>query len=120
MRADAAPERKKDLANALAGSAVGPVFPRYFAMQAVCGVIALVTALSWWRQGGVHRWRVYVIAAAVLTVAVGWPISEEVSRLRLLRFSSDEGIKSAAKGAFVEWHLVSLLLSFVTVLLAGL
>src|SRR5262245_15099005 len=33
--ASAPPEKKKDLANALAGSAVGPVFPRYFAMQAV-------------------------------------------------------------------------------------
>ena len=98
---------------------MGPVFPRYFAMQAVCGVIALVTALSWFARGGVHRWRVYVIAAAVLTVAVGWPISEEVSRLRLLRFSSDTGVASAAKVAFGEWHVVSLLLSFVTVCLAG-
>ena len=117
--ADASPERKKDLANALAGSAVGPVFPRYFAMQAVCGMIALVTALSWWRQGGVHRWRVYVIAAAVLTVAVGWPISEEVSRLRLLRFSTDEFAAGWARAWFGKWHVVSLLLSFVTVCLAG-
>jgi acyl phosphate:glycerol-3-phosphate acyltransferase len=120
IRADAAPEEKKALASALAGSAVGPVFPRYFAMQAVCGVIALVTALSWYGRGGVHRWRVYVIAGAVLTVTVGWPISEEVTRLRLLRFSSDGSIASAAKVAFGEWHVVSLLLSFVTVCLAGL
>jgi acyl phosphate:glycerol-3-phosphate acyltransferase len=113
------PEKKTDLANALAGSAVGPVFPRYFAMQAACGLIALVTALGWFARGGVHRWRVYVLVVAVLTVAVGWPISEEVSRLRLLRFSSDAGAASAAKAAFGEWHLVSLLLSFVTVCLAG-
>ncbi len=117
--ADASPERKKALASALAGSAVGPVFPRYFAMQAVCGVIALVTALSWWKAGGVHRWRVYVVGLAVLTVATGWPISEEVSRLRLLRFSTDTSVAGAAKAAFGEWHVVSLLLSMVTVLLAG-
>ena len=115
-----APQERKDaLANALAGSAVGPVFPRYFAMQAVCGVIALVTALSWWKLGCVHRWRVYIVAAAVLTVAVGWPISEEVARLRPLRFSADASIANPAKDAFRDWHLVSLFLSFVTVLLAG-
>ena len=43
--ADAPQERKDALASALAGSAVGPVFPRYFAMQAACGVLALVAAL---------------------------------------------------------------------------
>ena len=34
---------------------------RYFIMQAVCGVIALATAMSWWNaEGGrrIHRWRV--------------------------------------------------------------
>lgn len=119
IRPEAPPEEKKALASALAGSAVGPVFPRYFAMQAVCGLIALVTALSWWRAGGVHRVRVVVVTAALVTVAIGWPISEEVSRLRLLRFSPDSGVASAARADFGPWHLVSLLLSFVTVCLAG-
>lgn len=112
-------ERKKALASALAGSAVGPVFPRYFAMQAVCGVVALLAALAWWKRGGVHKWRVLVIAFALLTVAVGWPISDEVSRLRLARFDPDAGAASAAKAAFATWHLVSLALSFVTVCAAG-
>ena len=39
----------------------------------------------------VHRWRVYLIAAGVLTIAVGWPISEYVSELRLARFSIGRG-----------------------------
>jgi acyl phosphate:glycerol-3-phosphate acyltransferase len=118
--ADASPERKDALASALAGSAVGPVFPRYFGMQAVCGILALVTALSWWKaEGKVHRWRVYVIAAAVLIVAIGWPISNYVSELRLLRFAPDTAVAAAAKTDFVSWHLVSLFLSFVTVCLAG-
>lgn len=112
-------EKKKDLASALAGAAVGPVFPRYFAMQAVCGVLALATALSWWRLGGVHKWRVIVIALAVATVAAGWPISEEVSRLRLERFSPDTSVADAAREAFIHWHNASLLLSAVTVFLAG-
>ncbi|MCI0705696.1 MAG: glycerol-3-phosphate 1-O-acyltransferase PlsY [Planctomycetia bacterium] len=119
---DASQERKDALASALAGSAVGPVFPRYFALQAMCGVIALITALSWWNaEGGkkVHRWRVYVIAFALATIAIGWPISDYVSELRLARFDPDTAIASAAKAAFASWHLVSLALSFVTVCAAG-
>jgi acyl-phosphate glycerol 3-phosphate acyltransferase len=117
--ADAPDDDKKALANALAGSAVGPVFPKYFGMQLVCGVIALVTALSWWKLGRVHRVRGIIIVAALVSVAVGTPISDEVSRLRPLRFDSDESVKEAAKTAFAAWHLASLALSFVTVLLAG-
>jgi hypothetical protein len=60
-----------------------------------------------------------VIAAAVLTVAIGWPISNYVSELRLLRFAPDTVVAAAAKTDFVSWHLVSLFLSFVTVCLAG-
>jgi acyl-phosphate glycerol 3-phosphate acyltransferase len=118
------PQEKKDaLASALAGAAVGPVFPRYFALQTVCGLIALATALSWWKiidRRKVHRWRVGLIAAGLLGVAIGWPISNYVSELRLARFSSDEASASAARAAFGPWHFVSLLLSALTVCLAGL
>jgi hypothetical protein len=55
-----------------------------------------------------------------LTVAIGWPLSNYVSELRLERFSADEAIASSAKAAFGPWHLASLLLSTVTVGLAGL
>ena len=112
-------EHKDDLASALAGAAVGPVFPVYFAMQIVFGVLALVTALSWWKMGGVHRKRVFVIVFALVTVAVAWQVSAEVSRVRLLWFSPDAGVALAAKDAFATWHLVSLGLSFVTVIAAG-
>ena len=120
---DASEDRKKALGSALAGSAVGPIFPKYFAMQAVCSAIALVTALSWWNaEGGrnVHRVRVYLIAVAALTIAVGWPISNYVSELRLMRFSADAAVATAAKPEFVSWHLASLLLSTVTVCLSGI
>src|SRR3954452_6409111 len=50
-------EQKKDLAKALAGSAVGPVFPKFFRLQGACAVLALITALGWWtRPGRVHHW----------------------------------------------------------------
>lgn len=113
-----APQPTKDaLASALAGSSVGPIFPKYFLMQALCGGVALVTALSWFRAEpgrSVHRWRVYLLALAVLLVAVSWPISDYVSRLRVERFVSE-----AARAAFGPWHLVSLFLSLVTTCLAG-
>lgn len=119
---DASDETKAALASALAGSAVGPVFPRYFAMQAVCGVIALVTALSWWNvtpRRGLHRGRVVLVAVGLLIVAVGWPISEQVSALRLTRFDPDPAIAAAAKAEFGSTHLVSLSLSLVNVLVSG-
>ena len=112
-------EERKQLASALAGSAVGPIFPRFFALQAACGFISLVTALGWWtRSGRIHRWRVIVVALACSTVAVGWPISEHVSALRVERFHPTSG--EAARAAFGAWHVVSLLLSFVTTVLAGI
>jgi acyl-phosphate glycerol 3-phosphate acyltransferase len=115
-----AEEGKKDaLAKALAGAAVGPVFPRYFATQAACGAVALVTAFGWWRFGRVHQVRVIVVAAALTTVVIGWPISDEVSALRLRRFSPDAAAAAAAAAAFGRWHVVSLLLSFVTIALSG-
>jgi acyl-phosphate glycerol 3-phosphate acyltransferase len=120
---NATEEEKKALASSLAGSAVGPVFPLYFGMQAVCGAIALVTALSWYLSpcgSAIHRRRVYVIALGVLSVAIGWPLSNYISELRVLRFSADAAVASAATAAFGPWHLASLLLSFVTVILAGM
>ena len=94
-------------------------------MQLVCGVVALVTALSWWKLGGVHRWRGIIVTAALVTVAIGWPISEEVGRFAPLerfkhsarsRHRDSRGIQAALR----PWHLVSLALSFVTVTLAGI
>jgi acyl phosphate:glycerol-3-phosphate acyltransferase len=123
ISSDATPERKNALASALAGAAVGPVFPKYFAMQAICGLIALFTAMTWFNaEGGrkVHRLRVFLIGTGLLLVIAGWPLSELVSDLRLQRFDPNTATAAAAKDAFAVWHLVSLLLSFVTVVLAGI
>jgi glycerol-3-phosphate acyltransferase PlsY len=112
--------RRKDLASALAGSAVGPVFPWYFWMQAVCGVAALLTSLAWVREPGrVHRWRTGVLIAAVLAVAAAWTTGERVSLLREQRFDPTPRVAEAARAAFPRVHLASLLLSFATVGLAG-
>lgn len=108
--------KKKDLAAALAGSAVGPVFPKFFQLQAVCAVLAVITALGWQKSAGkVHRWRAIIVAFAAMTVAVGWPLSNKVSALRIERFQADTGLAEAARASFAEWHLVSLALSMVTI-----
>jgi hypothetical protein len=113
-------DQKKELATALAGSAVGPVFPKFFRLQAACAALALITALGWWkRPGGVNRWRVVCVGLATLMVAVGWPLSIKVSDLRVQRFDPDSSVAEAAKTAFADWHLVSLLLSLVTLVLVG-
>jgi glycerol-3-phosphate acyltransferase PlsY len=119
IRADAPEDDRKALASALAGSAVGPVFPKYFVWQGACGAVALLTAAAWWKLGGVHRWRVIVIGAAVVCVAGGWPLSDAVTQLRLARFDPSPEVAANAKAAFGPWHLASLGLSTVTVLLAG-
>lgn len=117
---DATEDQKKQLATALAGSAVGPVFPKFFQLQAVCATLALVTALGWWKSPGkVNQWRVLVVGLAAAAVAIGWPISNKVSALRAERFHPDSSIADAARTAFGEWHTVSLVLSILVVVLAG-
>jgi acyl phosphate:glycerol-3-phosphate acyltransferase len=108
-------EQKKQLASALAGAAVGPIFPKYFALQLLCAGLATITALGWRsRPGRVHVWRVRVLAAGFVCAIVSRPLADKVSALRLERFTDD-----AAKAAFGEWHLMSLGLSFLTAILAG-
>ena len=114
---EATDQQKQQLASALAGAAVGPMFPRFFALQAVCGIVALITAWGWRKSSeSVHRKRPIVISLALLGVIAGWPISMKVSELRLLRFAADPAVAQAARDAFGQWHLVSLLLSLVTMI----
>ncbi len=110
----------KKLANALAGAAVGPLFPIFFGLQAICAGIVLVTAIGWCLRypQRVHRVRAWFAGLAALTVGIGWWLSERVSLLRVERYSTDPAVAQAAQDAFGPWHLVSLLLSFLTALLA--
>jgi acyl phosphate:glycerol-3-phosphate acyltransferase len=118
---DATQADRDALASALAGSAVGPLFPRFFALSLVCAVVAVATAFGF--QGmniaKIHRWRSILCLVAGVLVACGWPISELVSRLRVERFQPDTNLASAAKAAFGTWHLVSLASSAITTMIVG-
>lgn len=119
---DDAPQADRDaLASALAGSAVGPLFPRFFALSLICAVVALITAGGFWMmdRAKIHRWRLILCAIAALLVGFGWPVSDWVSYLRVERFHPDPAVAAAAKAAFGPWHLVSLASSAVTTLLVG-
>ena len=110
----------KEHASQLAGLAVGPIFPWYFLLGGVCGLLSMVTALTWLRaepESVVHKVRFYVMAAAFLTVLVGWPIAHQVSLLRIARYGSDPALAEAARTQFATWHLYSLGLNLITLAL---
>lgn len=112
-------EMRKSLASALAGAAVGPVFPKYFALQLACAVIVFATASTWRKERpGRHKLRFHLAFAALVAVAAGWWISSVVTQLRLARFDPNPDIAAIAREQFATWHLVSLGLSFVTIALA--
>jgi hypothetical protein len=120
---EAQAKQEGDLARALAGAAVGPLFPRFYALEAVCAAVALLTAFAWINlQPGrrVHRARALVVGLAAALVAVGWPIAQKVSALRIERFAADAAAAQAATDAFASWHLVSLVLSLATLALVFL
>jgi acyl-phosphate glycerol 3-phosphate acyltransferase len=104
----------------LAGLAVGPIFPWYFLLEGVCGLLAVSTALAWSRshpQAQVHRLRFIIVVFALTTVIAGWPIAQKVGVLRAERYTEDPGMAAAAKTDFATWHTYSLILNFVTLAL---
>jgi len=103
----------RDLASRLAGAAVAPAFGPYFALQAVCGLIAAGTAMGW-ALADRDRWtriRAVMLPFAVLLVGLGWPVVAAVNVTRLERFSSDPAVSAAARSAFARWHALSLALN---------
>jgi acyl phosphate:glycerol-3-phosphate acyltransferase len=140
------PALQKDQGTRAAGFAISPLFDHYFLWQGICGLLATVTALGWTRaEPGrrVHAFRIGVLMLAVTTVILGWPLEREVGALRLARNDASDNLMQqlkwsaaapgdpAAKAAvdkaretsasvrkdFGTWHLWSLLLNMVTIVL---
>jgi acyl-phosphate glycerol 3-phosphate acyltransferase len=109
-------QERKDLAGALFGTAVGPLFPPFFVIQVTCGLVALVTAFGF--GGRLNRWRLAVIVLGLVTLAIGWPLANYVGDVRMQRYSTDPAIAAAARAAFGPWHTRSLFLNFGTAGLA--
>ena len=104
----------------LAGVAVGPIFPAFFALQGACGLLAVATALSWTKfqpHRAIHKARATLLVLALLLVLAGWPLVEKVGALRLARYDADPAVAASARAAFGGWHLVSLGLELLTLLL---
>jgi glycerol-3-phosphate acyltransferase PlsY len=101
----------------VAGQAVSPIFPIYFALQGVCGLFAVATAAQWANWGRVHAWRFFLITLAAALVMVGWPLAAQVSELRAQRHSLDPAVAEAANAVFGRWHIASLLLNLIVIAL---
>ncbi len=123
---------RKEQGTRAAGVAISPLFHWYFGIQAVCAVLATATALAWRRMGAgrTHSLRVVVLLAALGTVGLGWWLDRVVEGYRGPRNSTfdamvrqdpprAEDVRAAvtARQTFAYWHLVSLGVNMVTVLL---
>lgn len=120
----------KEQGSRAAGFAVSPMFTWHFLLQGICGLVTLGAAFTWIKHGTVHQWRAGLLFVALITVLIGWPIEQHVSALRgprnqtmdaYLQANSENAPRALAamkeaKSAFGRWHLVSLMLNFVTIL----
>src|SRR5205085_10795033 len=120
----------KEQGTRAAGFAIGPMFDWYFILQAICSVIAVLTAIGWTMSGhsrGVHRVRAVVLVLALVTVAAGWWMERKVSDLRVTRDDAtdnlltnanptDDDVKETeqARATFGMWHGISVLINLGT------
>jgi hypothetical protein len=124
----------KEQGSRVAGYALSPLFGWYFLLQGVCGFLAVATALAWPRREPgrkVHRVRVALIMAAVVTVVIAWPLDQKVDALREPRHKAVEAFLKdrtpanldaavTTKQEFALWHGLSLVLNFITFGLVGM
>jgi acyl-phosphate glycerol 3-phosphate acyltransferase len=123
---------RKEQGSRVAGSAVGPLFPWFFGLQTICGLLALAMALSWTHspESSWSSLRIATLLLALLTVIGGWWLERKVDDLRETRSkTTDEVLASSqptaeqlkaaeeARADFGRWHFYSLMLNFVTVAL---
>jgi hypothetical protein len=121
---------RKEQGSRLFGLAVGPMFRPYFLLQVACGVLAGLSALTWFGRGGVHKARVLVLLLALIGAASGWWLEGEVEGLRVTRNSASDAVLTSAsptaeqiraadeaRGKFTTWHFYSLGANFATLAL---
>jgi acyl phosphate:glycerol-3-phosphate acyltransferase len=121
---------RKEQGTRVAGAAVGPMFAPYFGVQAVCGMVAAFTALSWYNAGPgrrTHRARAILLVLALVGVGVGWWLEREVDALTAKRSAATDAILRSspptaeqvhaaenARAEFGRWHGYSLMVNLAT------
>jgi acyl-phosphate glycerol 3-phosphate acyltransferase len=121
---------RKEPGTRVAGFAVAVVFPWYFGIQDVCGLLAAATALAWTASHTrrVHRVRAYVLLAALISVVAGGWLERKVAENTAPRNAlTDAALTTptteniaraeAARAEFWRLHLYSMVLNLVTLLL---
>jgi acyl-phosphate glycerol 3-phosphate acyltransferase len=134
---------QKDQGTRAAGFAISPIFDHYFLWQGVCGLLAAVTAMSWTSaEPGrrVHAVRIAIVLAGLAAVVVGWPLERQVAALREARNNASDRLLEAwkqdgqatdsvrgaidtakeARDVFGQWHVWSLMVNFVTIIMVTL
>jgi acyl-phosphate glycerol 3-phosphate acyltransferase len=82
---------------------VAPGFPAFFAVQVTCGLVAVITALSWTKSEShrvIHKVRATLLVLALLTTLASWPLAT-----------------AAGYREFGDWHIAGLGLQLLTQLL---
>ena len=122
----------------LAGSVVRPIFPRYFLLQLICTIVALVPALAWAaRSSGrwIHRGRCGVLLIGFMLIVVNMSMAgcvheaQKTANQRVDDYLSDylrekhprheqEVAMRIARGEFQVWHGASMIINVVTLLMA--
>lgn len=123
---------RKEQGSRAAGVAVGGIFPTYFALQAGCAGVAVLTALllALMHGGRLNGVRLTVCVLGLAAVLAGWWLERKVHELRVPRNELTEKALTAeasarqieeakeARQEFGRWHGISLLVNFATLGLA--
>ncbi len=102
-----APALFRTFPTAEAGRAVGAIFPNYYLIGGVCGVVALVSALVLWLRGGGALW---VSSAALVapmlaaTLYAGAVVEPRAASLRQAIHASESERAESLRAEFGRWH----------------
>jgi hypothetical protein len=127
----------KEQGSRLAGHLVSPMFPWFFGTQLLCGAVAFLTSLAWWRTT-TGKVRITLLALALVLTCFGWILEAQIHEMRGPRNNETDtvialmvnaqkaspgevqaalGRAEAARATFGMWHGVSMLINLLTILL---
>ncbi len=118
----------------LAGVVVQGIFPRYFDVQGICMLVALIPAFGWWLGSSRHwtaRLRCGVLLVGLASIIAGRSMEGRVHAAQdnanrrvdvyLSAYNPTLGQQAAvqaARDAFRSWHSASMVVNLITLLMA--